>query len=258
MRLQSLSAVRAGITRLRDKGGASPESLFDLLNGYVTAARTIRIRPGSRIDQRLPAGTKGLAWFKGQHLVFATNALDSGSEDVEVVVIRHPNDPSIGVRDIHFAMPFLGYPYAVAEFEDGLVKHYWIEKGEEWQPNHVYLPGALIRPSAGNDVGMVYRLASNRDGLAPWTAGAERELADETVPTQDNGFKYEVIAAEGANPRSGTVEPQWPAETDAVVHEDADSAPSPSSTDPNAPQVPPSVEERYGRLRQGENNIQAL
>ena len=46
----TLSAVQAGITRLRTKGGASPESLYDLINGYVTAARTIAPRPGSALS----------------------------------------------------------------------------------------------------------------------------------------------------------------------------------------------------------------
>ncbi|WP_256202355.1 hypothetical protein [Stenotrophomonas pictorum] len=59
MRQIAMSAVKAGITRLRDKGGASSDSLYDLLNGYVTAARTIKCRPGTRIDAELPEGTKG-------------------------------------------------------------------------------------------------------------------------------------------------------------------------------------------------------
>ena len=40
-----LTAVKAGITRLRTKAGAARESLYDLLNGYVDASRKMKSRP---------------------------------------------------------------------------------------------------------------------------------------------------------------------------------------------------------------------
>ncbi len=246
MRTQALTAVKAGITRLRDKGGASADSLYDLLNGYVTAARTIACRPGTRIEERLPVGTKGLVWFRGVFVVFATEVINSEIPGVEVEVIRHPADATIALREIHFALPFLGYLYVVAEFADGLVRHYWLEKGEVWQPGHVYLPGTLVRPTNGN--GMAYRVESNRAGLTPWVPNVGRALGDVVVPTTDNGFRYVVSDVTGDSPRSGTTEPVWPTNTGETVIEDVSGQTERVATvdGTRTPTLPPGVSDRYG------------
>ena len=57
----AINALTAGINRLRTKGGASNDGLYDLLNGYVTLAGTIVSRPGTVEDATLPAGTVGLS-----------------------------------------------------------------------------------------------------------------------------------------------------------------------------------------------------
>lgn len=248
MRSQALTTVKAGITRLRDKGGASADSLYDLLNGYVTAARTIHSRPGTRIDVVLPPGTKGLVWFQGKFVVFSHQVIDPEDERVEVEVIRHPDVPEMPIRDIHFALPFLGYLYVVAEFADRLVRHYWLEKGEIWQPNHVYLPGTLVRPTKGN--GMAYRVESDRAGYEPWAPNVARALGDIVVPTVDNGFRYVVTETVGETPRSGTAEPEWPTNSGETVVEDVSNR-KPYGVDsqtqtPNT-NVPPAVKDRYGR-----------
>lgn len=250
MRQIALSAVKAGITRLRDKGGASQDSLFDLLNGYVTAARTIKCRPGTRIDAELPPGTKGLVWFQGKFVVFSHQVIASGDPRVEVEVVRHPDAADTPIKEIHFALPFLGYLYVVAEFEDGLVRHYWLEKGEAWQPNHVYLPGQLVRPSNGN--GLAYRVESNRAGYAPWAPSVGRALGDVVVPINDNGFRYVVTEALGDSPRSGTTEPAWPTSPGATVVEEVDAQPQYAVPDltgggSGVGTVPPGVTDRYGR-----------
>ena len=247
MRQQPLSTVKAGITRLRDKGGASPDSLFDLLNGYVTAARTVKSRPGTRIDVVLPTGTKGLAWFQGKFVVFSHQVMSGDDDRVEVEVLRHPSAPETPIKDIHFALPFLGYLYVVAEFEDGLIRHYWLEKGEVWQPKRIYLPGTLIRPTVGN--GMAYRVESDRAGYTPWAPNVARAVGDVVVPTVDNGYRYVATETVGDSPRSGTVEPAWPTNPGETVIEDVSNR-NPYTVDqetgtPSAT-VPPSVKDRYG------------
>ena len=247
MRQQPLSTVKAGITRLRDKGGASPDSLFDLLNGYVTAARTVKSRPGTRIDVVLPTGTKGLAWFQGKFVVFSHQVMSGYDNRVEVEVLRHPSAPETPIKDIHFALPFLGYLYVVAEFADGLIRHYWLEKGEVWQPNRIYLPGTLIRPTVGN--GMAYRVESDRAGYTPWAPNVARAVGDVVVPTVDNGYRYVATETVGDSPRSGTVEPAWPTNPGETVIEDVSNR-NPYTVDqetgtPSAT-VPPSVKDRYG------------
>lgn len=249
MRQIALSAVKAGMTRLRDKGGASQDSLYDLLNGYVTAARTIKCRPGTRIGVQLPPGTKGLVWFQGKFVVFSHEVLTAADARVEVEVVRHPNLAYMPIKDIHFAMPFLGYLYVVAEFADGVVRHYWLEKGELWQPGKVYLPGTLVRPSNGN--GLAYRVESNRVGYVPWAPSVARASGDVVVPVTDNGYRYVVTDTLGDSPRSGTTEPAWPGAAGQTVIEEVDAQPQyvlPDLTGGSsaAGTVPPAVTDRYG------------
>lgn len=245
MRSVALSAVKAGITRLRSKGGASSDSVYDLVNGYVTAARTIKSRPGTRIAYQLPAGTKGLVFFQGKFVVFANTVIASTSPEVEIEVIRNPDAPADPIKEIHFAMPFLGYLYVVAEFDSGAVFHYWLEKGEVWEPGKTYLPGALVRPANGN--GLAYRLEGDTSAYVPWAPNVGRAVGDVVVPTVDNGFKYTVTETSGSSARSGTVEPEWPTNAGEEVYEDANiEAPLSTNTTTTTP-VPPSVSDRYGK-----------
>lgn len=244
MKTQSLSAVKAGITRLRDKGGASADSLFDLLNGYVTAARTIKMRPGSRIETVVPDGTIGLIYFRDRFWVFANQSMGSPTDTYRVEVLRHPTQTAAQLKDIHFAVPFLGYPYVVAEFDNENVFHYWLEEGEVWQPGKTYFPGALVRPTTGN--GLAYRLEGDTSAYTPWTPNVGRSVGDVVVPTIDNGFKYTVTETTGASARSGTTEPAWPTNAGETVYEDANIPNALGSNTTTTPAVPPNVKDRYG------------
>lgn len=255
MRVEALSAVKAGITRLREKGGASKDSLFDLLNGYVTAARTIRARPGTRISLQFPSGTKGLAYFKGEFVVFANDPLAEPAEGFSVEVLKHPSVPTALLSDIHFAAPFLGYLYVVAEFDNGDIYHYWLEKGETWTAGTTYLPGAIVQPTTPN--GIAYRLESDRSGYTTWAANVARALNDVVVPTTDNGYKYTVIETTGDSARSGTTEPTWPTTAGETVFEDAnieDPLASDSTSTTTSSTVPSSVSDRYGSGNQTEQS----
>lgn len=244
MKQQSLSAVKAGITRLRDKGGASPDSLFDLLNGYVTAARTIKMRPGSRIETEVPDATIGLIYFKDRFWVFANQSMGAPADDYRVEVLRHPTQTLAQLTDIHFAVPFLGYPYVVAEFGNGDVFHYWLEEGEVWQPGKTYFPGALVRPTNGN--GLAYRLEGDTSAYVAWAPNVARAVGDVVVPTSDNGYKYTVTETTGASARSGTTEPNWPTNAGETVYEDANIPNALGSNTTTTSEVPPNVKDRYG------------
>lgn len=217
-RVVPLSTASAGMTRLRSKGHAAPNTLYDLLNGYITQAGTIKPRPGSQTDIALPADTKGLVAHKCRLYVFShIPQVTSNPDKYIVATLRHPADPTIPIQQIHFAAPFMGFLYVAAEFEDGNTWHYWLEELDEWSPNTDYMIGDRVFPTTEN--GYAYKATRPGSPNIAWAANVERALNDVIEPTIYNGFKYTVIAVTGDNPTSGSLEPDWPVESGAQIIE---------------------------------------
>lgn len=245
MRTFALSNVKTGMTRLRDKGGASKDSLYDLHNAYVSASGSVVPRPGTALAYTLPAGTKGLAAHNGRLHVFANSVLASPSPSVQIDVLSNPTDPSLDIEDIWFAAPFLGYLYVVAEFEDGSVYHYWLEEADTWQADTTYMLGQLVQPTVPN--GLVYRAGRLNPADPVWTPDTAVTLGDVVEPTTFNGYKFEVIDTIG-NARTGDVEPDWNEGDGAITYEDVDvSTPvTPGGGGNGNPgTVPPDIRDRY-------------
>lgn len=234
----TLSAVQAGITRLRVKGGASPESLYDLVNAHVTASRTIAPRPGSVPHATLPPGTKGLALYNGVFQVFADHAISGIPEGFNLNVLAAPTEGAQLVR-IWKAEALLGGMYVAAEWSDDPSRaiHYWLQPAEPWEPNTVYLPGSIVTPTEPN--GISYSANRATEPGTVWAPGVERTVGDVVEPTVFNGFEYEVIQAYGNPPRSGSTEPDWPAATNATVIEEEGVDPEPPPQAPPPPAPPP-------------------
>ena len=226
----SLTVIKGGITRLRTKGAALKDSLYDLVNGYVTAQKTVQVRPGT-FRRAVLTGTKGLVAFDDSRHVF-------GSESVTVPdgytlhVLAHPEGPDgngepIPIKQIHFAEPMMGYLYVVAEFEDvsgfeptmGNIFHYWIQQGEIWTGLTVYSLGDIAAPSVAN--GLQYKATRLTNPNPQWAASVARSIGDIVEPTVFNNFYYVVVDTEGDNPVSGPTEPTWPTEEGARVYEDS-------------------------------------
>lgn len=90
----TLTTINGGINRLRTKGGADKNSLFDLLNGYVTSTGTVKVRNGTKrnanIAQYSGAGkTKGLVAYQDQFHVFSAEAVDV-PPNYALHVLNHP------------------------------------------------------------------------------------------------------------------------------------------------------------------------
>jgi hypothetical protein len=236
VRTVNLTTANGGLTRLRDKGGAPNDSLYELWNGYVTQAGTIRIRPGTQEEVQLPAGTHGLCAFNGKLNVFSSGAGGSSGGLVEVHTINDPMDFGAGITRIHFAAGFLGYLYVVAEFTTGRVYHFWLYDWPAWQADKSYRVGDVVAPSSAN--GFLYRAHRNGDPNPLWAPGLQREPHDPPThvemvePTEPNGFAYECTATTGAPARSGRTEPVWPTVADAEVVEAADADAEPPGTSP--------------------------
>lgn len=247
MRIQPLSTANAGMTRLRVKGDAAPNSLYDLLNGYITLSGTIKPRPGTQTDITLPADTKGLTAHKCRLYVFKHEPDVTSNPDKYVVqALRHPTDPTIVLRQIHFAAPFVGFLYVAAEFEDGNTWHYWLEELDAWSASTDYMIGDRVFPTVEN--GYAYQATRPGSPNPAWSPNTARAVNDVVEPTAYNGFKYTVVAVTGSSPSSGATEPDWPAQSGAQVIEYAQGEASVTITttvqdpDPNTGTVP----DRYG------------
>lgn len=246
MRSFDITSAKQGITRLRNKGGPAKDSFYTLKNCYVTADRSVVPRPGTRLDTVLPAGTKGLMMFRGRLYVFSSEPLAISDPKYVCMVLQHPNPAdSSALVAIHFAQPFLGYPYVVAEFasEPGRYYHYWLQDTGSWQANKVYVQGEVVQPTTPN--GYTYSAQRLTPANALWTAGTPVTVGDRKEPTVANGYYYEVIDTAGANPVTGATEPAWIAQEGAIVYEDVDGTSSGVTTPTDTPTTPPSVDERY-------------
>lgn len=249
----TLAAIKAGITRLRIKGGASPESLYDLKNGYVTAARTVKPRPGSATEATLPSGkTIGLTLLDDVFQVFTSDPTVTGiPEGYALNIMIHPLDKTLTLKRIWKAARYMGYLFVVAEFSNGDVYYYWLQKSTVWQPSTVYPIGAVVEPTVAN--GYAYRAHRVGEPGILWAPGVARALEDKVEPTEANGYEYTVVEIQGSNPRSGSVEPEWLTSDGALVYEDVDTSTPPPPTPPPAQppdtKLPPDVYDRYGEGR---------
>ncbi len=254
MRSVPLTMLQGGINRLRSRGGAKAETLYDLVNAYLDDDGNAVPRPGTRRVAQLPDGTVGLRAWRGQLLVFATDFVDlSGFELIDLVILKYPEpdgeEPAdIALKEIHFAEPFLGALYVVAEFDDGLVQHYWLQEGSTWNADTEYSANQIVRPTVFE--GLVYRATRLGDPYPAWIPGAPRTVGDFIEPTEYNEFFYELIDAVGGSPSSGPVEPQWPTSSGATVIEhrnQVDPASDPTPPSPPSPNQPSAeVIDRYG------------
>lgn len=243
MATQTLNAVKAGITRLRTKGGASPDSLFDLVNGYVTLQRTIRMRPGTPLVANIPTGVfNGICSFKGKIIFFANVVTATPSPLFQCAVIVHPTDASKQLLRIHRAGPYAGALYVVAEFEDNSIFHYWLEESRVWDDLTTFLTDQVVLPTVPN--GLAYRAQRRGSSYPAWAPNVPRAVGDKVEPTVYTGYFYEVTAVAGTNPSSGAVEPTWPTSEGGQVIEDTDGGSgsvdgsTPVTTTPELPGTP--------------------
>lgn len=203
----SLTKLKQGINRLRVKGGASPDSLYDLLNAHINNAGAIESRGGTSVDTVLPANTKGLCVFEGINHVFHATSSTGSNAQVVVTILRHPDNLAFELKAIHFAQPYLKYLYVVAEYTNGDVYHFWIQSAKTWTADTVYKDGDVVQPTTPN--GYSYKSKRIDTASQVWAKSVLRSVNDVIEPTVSNGYKYTCVSVTGAKPASGSVEPTW-------------------------------------------------
>lgn len=232
IRSVTLNASKAGITRLRTKGGASPETLLDLTNGYVNASKCPQQRPGTTwlfgFADGAHAGnagkTKGLVAFKGIVYTFTHDPAyaTSGSSSYVILVLRHPTNGTAALQAIHYAAPFMGFLYVVAEFADGVIKHYWLQLPAAWKTRTQYMDNDMVQPTTPSGY---YYQAARSINPPTWTALLQYKAdpstlggvaADRVQPSTYIGSYFIVNQVYGPGSgltppiaRSGNTEPDW-------------------------------------------------
>ena len=156
-------------------------------------------------------------------------ALDNGTP--VTVTFTGPTYAPVPLKEIHFAAPFMGFLYVVAEFEavnsiidsDGTVFHYWLQDSSpNWQASTDYIIGDVVTPTVPN--GLAF-MAQRRYAPNPvWAATTAVEEGTVVEPTVANGFNFTVIATQGANPTTSDTEPVWPTADGATITEDSQNA----------------------------------
>jgi hypothetical protein len=247
----ALNATQGGIDRQRTEGSPSPNTLYDLVDGYRDAANVMRGRPGSVAMKNLAASaaagaTKGFTVYQGGFVVFSSEP-QTMPDGVTCEVLVNPVDPTLTLSEVHFVAPFLRHLFVVAEFSDESVYYYWLQTAETWEAETVYTLGELVQPTVPN--GFVYRAVRLGAPNPLWSPNVERANGDKVEPTTPDGFYYQVVDTAGTTPRSGTVEPDWNDEQGALTYEDVDlTAPTPPTTGPTTPPttLPVDDQNRYG------------
>jgi hypothetical protein len=232
MRREVLTTVKGGITRLRTKGAALKDTLYDLLNGYITAARTVKVRPGTFLTETLPAGTIGLVAFEGNLHVFASGLVSSIPSGYVLDVLKSP-DGDFAITAIYFAEPFMGALYVVAEFSDGNIYHFYVRSAPDWVADNEYDLHELVSPTTAD--GFAYKATRLGNPYPSWTPNAPRAVDDIIEPTTYSGYYFKVITVVGDEPRSGDFEPVWPTTAGATILEDTDGTVTPPDATPPTP-----------------------
>lgn len=229
MRPVPLTVQKGGINRLRIKGGASAQTLYDLTNAYITAAGTIVPREGTIRNATLNSSTIGLGSFKGVLQVFAT-AQTSVPSGYNLNLLVNPVDSSLTLETIWFAKPFMGFMYVVAEFSDGSFVHYWLQSNGPWAAGTVYKTGAIVTPASPN--GLAYLAVRDAPANSTWQPQATITSGTVVEPNTYNGYMFRAVSVLGTTPHTGSTEPAWPSTIGAVIQEfgDFDTTSSDSGT----------------------------
>lgn len=251
MRPVALTNLTQGINRLRVKGGASPSSLYDLTNAYLTQDGSIVPREGTIRTATLDANTVGLAAFNGKFNVFAT-AMQTVPSGYICNLLIHPTNPALTLVRIWFAKLFMGFPYVVAEFSDGSVFHYWLQSNGSWAANTVYKSGSIITPDTLN--GFAYLAVRDMAPNSNWSAQTSVAAGQVVEPTQYTGFAYRAVDVSGSAPHTGSTEPVWPTTIGGIIQEfgdfdtsSSDSGTTQATTDTTSAQpLGSNITDRYG------------
>ena len=252
-------------------------SLLLFINGILVGS-SVAAPGAAQYNQPISTGAK---WFMGANGYAGTQSADGYIDEFRVTrgmaVYRANFTPPVApytvagiepirLKEIHFAAPFMGFLYVVAEFEPnpatdptlGNVFHYWLQTSGEWKAKTVYQIGQIISPTVPN--GLQFQAARILAPNPAWAPSTLKTVGDKVEPTVPNGYEFTAVSTDGANPITGLTEPTWPTTTGATVEEDSEqsggdvvaarAAPQPSTNVPS-----PGTAGKYANPYSGSNLV---
>lgn len=252
MRPYPITVLKGGINRLRVKGGAAADSLYDLQNAYITNAGTVVPREGTVRTATLDSTTVGLAAANGVFNIFSSMFGASPSGYV-LNVLSNPINSTASPVKIYFAKPFMGFEYVVASFSDGNVFHYWLQNSGTWTSSTTYTSASIVLPPVKN--GLAYQGIRDFPVQPVWAPETTVTSASYVEPTTPTGFAYQAVATTGTPVHTGAVEPVWPTVAGGIVQEfgdfdvstsDAGTTQKSNSQISTASPLSTSITDRYG------------
>jgi hypothetical protein len=216
-----ITVLGGGINRLRVKGGAAANQLYDLQNAWITNAGAVGPREGTIRTATLDSSTVGLAAANGQFNIFSS-AFSTATLPAGYVlnVLSDPNNTSASPVKIWFAKPFMGFPYVVAQFSNGDIFHYWLQNSGVWTSGTDYTSASIVLPPVAN--GLAYQGVRDFPLQPLWTPETIITSGSYVEPNTSTGFTYQAIATTGTPVHTGATEPVWPTLAGGIVQEFGD------------------------------------
>ena len=170
------------------KGASVSEAsrLRVLKNAYVTTGKTIRKRPGLTHVATLEAGTTGLRAASGKlNTFYSVGSITHANTNFVANKVAHPTLPSMTVQRIQYADVFNGYIYTAVEYNNGDIRHHYIDSDASltaWTASTVTALNALRRPTAANGYRYQATTAGTTAGTEPtWPTTIGSTVTDGTV-----------------------------------------------------------------------------
>ena len=236
MRPYPLTVLAGGINRLRVKGGAAANMLYDLQNAYITNAGSIAPREGTIRTVTLDSSTVGLAAANGNFNIFSS-AFSTATLATGFVlnVLSDPNDRTQPVSKIWFAKPFMGFEFIVAQFANGDLVDFWLQNNGTWTSTTDYTSASIVLPPVAN--GLAYQGVRDFPPQPTWASNTIIASGSYVEPTVATGFTYQAVAVTGSPVHTSEIEPVWPTVSGGIVQEfgDFDVSASDAGTTQNTP-----------------------
>ena len=180
----SIEDFKTGLDRRRPSVAGAPGSCYELINAHVTRGGDIERRKRFVPVYDLPADTFGLKVINNKAVVFGSKATPAQMPpQVLYQRLEHPVDNTINMIRLIHSEVFDGQVYAIAEFEDGSIHHFY---------NGQYLSAwESIANSSSETRWVALALAKKIDDKEAYVASATGLVVTITAAVPGTAFTYD-------------------------------------------------------------------